>query len=102
MVYIFGKLLNKKKSVHFGLNLIYGLGLFQVKVICNYCNIGLNCKIKDLSQNQIISICKKIDQKNLLIESLLRNIIKNEIKRLIMIKSFKGFFHKKKNNAVKK
>jgi len=105
MVYIFGKLLDKKKSVHYGLGLIYGLGLFQIKVICNYSNIGFDCKISELSQAQIINICKKIDKQNLFIESFLRNMIKTEIKRLIMIKSFRGFFHekkKKKENVGKK
>lgn len=102
MTYIFGKLLNKKKCVHVSLVSIFGLGKYQTKILCNICNIGLNCKIMDLSQNQIIDICKKIDQKKFLIESQLKNIVKSDIKRLINIRCFRGFFHQKTNNVSKK
>jgi ribosomal protein S13 len=102
MVYIFGKLLNKKKLVRIALKSVFGLGLFQIKLLCNKCHIGLNCKIKDLSQTQIVNICRKIDQNKLLIESHLKNIIRSDITRLITIKSFRGFFHKKLKNVSKK
>lgn len=102
MIYIFGKFLNKKKRVHIALKSIYGLGYFQIKVLCNKCNIGLNFKIKDLSQTQIINICKKIDQNKFFIESQLKNIIQSDIKRLITINCFRGFFHRKAKNVSKK
>lgn len=102
MVYIFGKFLNKKKLVYIALRSIYGLGNFQIKILCNKCHIGFNCKIKDLSQTQIINICKKIDQNKLFIESQLRNIIRSDIKRLINIKCFRSLLHRNLKNASKK
>ena len=96
MIYIFGKFLNKKKRVQVALTSIYGLGYFQAKLLCNKCNIGYNCKIKELSQTQIINVCKKIDQDKLFIESQLKNILRSDIKQLITIKCFRGFFNKKK------
>lgn len=102
MVYIFGKFLNKKKLVFVALRSVYGLGSFQTKIICNKCDIGFNCKVKDLSQTQIVNICKKIDQNKILIESQLKNVVKSDIRRLIAIKCFRGFFHKKLKNVSKK
>lgn len=102
MVYIFGKSLNKKKLVCIALKSIYGLGNFQVKILCNKCHIGFDCKVKDLSQTQVINICKKIDQNKLLIESQLKNTIRLDIKRLITMKCFRSLFHKKLKDVSKK
>ncbi len=102
MVYLFGKFLNKKKRINIALVSVFGLNFYQIKILCNKCNFGYNCKIIDLSQNQILEICKKIDQNKLLVESQLRNLIKLDIKRLIVIKCFRGFFHRKVQNVGKK
>jgi small subunit ribosomal protein S13 len=90
MVYIFGNFLNKKKRVLLGFTKIYGLGVFQSKLILNFANIGKNLKIKELSQNKIILLCKKIDQIKVLIELQLKVVLNLEKKSLIVIKCFRG------------
>ena len=97
MVYIFNKSLNKEKQVIIGFTSIYVLGIFKSKLILNFGNIGKNLKIKELSQNQIIVLCKKIDQIKILIESQLRTVLNSERKSLIAIKCFRGLKKKGKN-----
>nr|YP_009476658.1 ribosomal protein S13 [Storeatula sp. CCMP1868]AVM81151.1 ribosomal protein S13 [Storeatula sp. CCMP1868] len=102
MVYIFGKLLNRKKKIYVALKMVYGLGLFQSNILCNKCQIGFDCKVKNLTQTQIINLCKVVDQNKLLVESHLRNIIESDIARLIVIKCFRSFFHRKLKYGNKK
>nr|NP_066480.1 ribosomal protein S13 [Rhodomonas salina]AAG17751.1 ribosomal protein S13 [Rhodomonas salina] len=102
MVRIFEKFLNRKKLVFVALRSIFGLGSFQIRLLCNKCDIGSNCKVEHLSQGQVINICKKIDQNKLFVESQLKSIVKFDIKRLIMVNCFRGFFHKKLRGVNKK
>ena len=72
MVQIFGKTLDNKKQVNIALKNISGLNDYQIKSICNELNIGLDCKITDLSQSHIIKLLKLLERNNLLIETSLK------------------------------
>ena len=95
MVQIFGKVMNNRKQVHVALKKISGLNDHQLKSICNELNIGLDCKISDLSQLYIIRLLKVLEKK-----SIRRNFAKkvqSNIKRLVEVKSHRGlkFIRKK-------
>ena len=72
MVQIFGKTLDNKKQVNIALKNISGLNDYQIKSICNELNIGLDCKITDLSQSYMIRLLKLLERKNLLVEMMLK------------------------------
>jgi len=90
MVQIFGKILNNKKQVYIALKNIGGLNIYQIQNICNELNIGLDCKISDLSQFYIIRLLKLFEKKRLLIEASLKKDIQSNIRRLTEIKSYRG------------
>jgi small subunit ribosomal protein S13 len=102
MVQIFGKILNNKKQVNVALKNISGLNDYQIKSICNELNIGLDCKITDLSQSYMIRLLKLLERKNLLVEMMLKKDTQSNIKRLIEIKSHRGLRSIRKKNSFKR
>ena len=102
MVQLFGKMLNNRKQVHVSLKNISGLNAHQIKSICNELNIGLDCKITDLSQSYIIRLLKLLEKKNLLIETSLKNDVQLNMKRLIDIKSHRGLKFVRKKASFRK
>lgn len=102
MVQLFGKMLNNRKQVHVSLKNISGLNDHQIKSICNELNIGLDCKITDLSQSYIIRLLKLLETKNLLIETSLKSDVQLNMKRLIDIKSHRGLKFVRKKASFRK
>jgi len=101
MVQIFGKTLDKKKHVFRGLKDIYGFNKFQIYLLCSKLNIGVDCRIKDLSQIHVVKLLKQIEIFNLDIEINLKRNKQSAIKRLVDIKSSRGMRHIKKKNSKK-
>jgi ribosomal protein S13 len=93
MVQIFGKSLNKNKHVVIGMKDIYGLSTFQINLICSKLNIGLDLRIKDLSQIYLVKLLKEIEISNLDIEMILKKNKRLAIRRLVEIKSNQGMLH---------
>ena len=103
MVQIFGKVMNNKKQVHVALKKISGISDHQLKVICNELNIGVDCKISDLSQPYIIRLLKVLETKNLFVETSLKKEVQSNMKRLVDIKSHRGLKSiRKKSNSKSK
>jgi len=72
MVYILGVNLNDNSKVIPNLAKIYGVGNNTVYVMLNELNIGLDCRVKDLTQNLLVKILKWVDKNKILVESSLR------------------------------
>ena len=102
MVQIFGKTLDNKKQVNIALKNISGLNDYQIKSICNELNIGLDCKITDLSQSYMIRLLKLLERKNLLVEMMLKKDTQSNIKRLAEIKSHRGLKSIRKKTLFKR
>jgi small subunit ribosomal protein S13 len=102
MVQIFGKTLDNKKQVNIALKNISGLNDYQIKSICNELNIGLDCKITDLSQSYMIRLLKLLERKNLLVEMMLKKDTQSNIKRLVEIKSHRGLKSIRKKTLFKR
>ena len=93
MVYIMSVNLNDNSKVIFNLTKIYGVGHNVVCTMLNELNIGLNCRVKDLTQNSLVKILKWIDKNKILVESSLKQKISNDINRLKSIKVYRGLRH---------
>ena len=94
MARIAGIDLNKNKNIVIALTYIYGIGISSSKTILNKLNIDTSIKVKDLNEEQEISLRKLIDEKYL-VEGELRTQVQLNIKRLIDIGCYRGLRHRR-------
>lgn len=93
MARIAGVDLPKNKRVEIGLSYIYGIGISRSKEILKKTEINPNTTIKELSDDDIISIRSTLNN-NYQIEGDLRRIETINIKRLMDIGCYKGKRHR--------
>ena len=93
MARIEGVDLPKNKRITIGLTHIYGIGRSRSKEILNTISLNENTKIKDLSDEQIISIRNALNN-NYELEGDLKRIESINIKRLMEIGSYRGRRHR--------
>ena len=107
MARISGVDLPNNKRVEVALTYIYGIGPSTARRIAADSGIGPEVRVKDLSEDEIGSIRKFIEQ-NLKVEGDLRTEIAMNIKRLMDIGCYRGIRHRRglpvrgqntKNNA---
>ena len=107
MARIAGVDLPKKKRVEYALTYIYGIGLKTSRDILNAVNISFDKRVNDLSEDEVSSISKKI-QEGYIGEGDLRKKVTMDIKALMEVGSYRGIRHRKglpvrgqttKNNA---
>ena len=91
MVYLFEVELLESKSVFICLTSILGIGQFNAFLICKKVGFSKNLKINSVSKNQLYQIIKIIDYLKFRITSILKKFNVLNIKKLILIKCFKGF-----------
>lgn len=82
------------KPVEIAITYIYGIGRSLALEICNKANIKLGTRINDLSENEINSI-RKVIENDYVFEGRLRGIVQMNIKRLMDIGSYRGLRHRK-------
>lgn len=90
MIYILETNLSENKSVYFSLTNIFGIGQRQSFLICKNIGLSRNCKLSQLTTDQIVKLVKFAENSNLLINS---NLKKEKIilaKRLVQIKAYRG------------
>nr|CRF40174.1 Ribosomal protein S13 [Laurencia snackeyi] len=93
MARIEGVDLPKNKRIEVGLTHIYGIGISRSKEILKNINLNKNIKVKDLNDEQIISI-RNILSNNYELEGNLKRLEAVNIKRLMEIGSYKGRRHR--------
>ncbi|MCA1927551.1 MAG: 30S ribosomal protein S13 [Calditerrivibrio sp.] len=81
------------KKIEIGLTYIYGIGRNIANKIIDDIGLDRNKKVADLTEQEISSIRKYIDE-NLKVEGDLRKDISLNIKRLIEINCYRGVRHK--------
>lgn len=107
MARIAGVDLPSDKKIEVGLTYIYGIGLSTAQKIVIEAGINPDTRVKELTDDEIASIRKFIDQK-IKVEGDLRTEIAMNIKRLMDIGCYRGIRHRRglpvrgqntKNNA---
>lgn len=93
MFYILSTALKNNKQVSKELAQVFGIGIFQAKVLCNSLNIGWDCYVVDLTQTLVYKLLKQIEQNNLIIDTELRKQKLRFVSYSIKIKSFRGSRH---------
>jgi len=83
------------KRIEIALTYIYGIGQSLSRQILKEAKIDLSKKTKELSEEKLSIIRKKIEEKNIKVEGGLRQDIMMNIKRLKEIGCYRGIRHKK-------
>ena len=94
MARIAGVDLPKEKRVEIGLTYIYGIGLPSSQKILKETNVNPDCRVKDLTEEEVNALREYII-KNFKVEGDLRREISLAIKRLVEIGSFRGLRHRR-------
>lgn len=82
------------KRIEVALTYIYGIGIGRANSILNSVKVDKNKKAKNLSEEEVMLIQRKIQEEGG-VEGELRKKTKNEIARLIEIGCYRGIRHKK-------
>ena len=95
MARISGVDLPREKRVEIGLTYIYGIGRTTASKICADTNINPDTRVKDLTEEEVDTIRKYIDEQHLMIEGDLRRERNQNVKRLMDIGCNRGLRHRK-------
>lgn len=94
MARIEGVNLPSNKRIEYGLTYLYGIGLKLSQDILIKLHIDFNKRVRELSDIEVAAIQKEISS-NYITEGDLRKEIRNNIRRLQEIGSYRGTRHKK-------
>ncbi len=94
MARIAGVDLPRNKKVEYALSYIYGIGVVTSRIILEKSQIDGNRRVNELSEEELLSIRKVIDD-NFSVEGELRSQVSQNIKRLIDIGTYRGLRHRK-------
>ena len=95
MTRLLGVDIPSNKRVEVALRYIYGIGPKISLNIIKKANISPDIKAKDLTDEHV-NLITNIIQNDYLIEGELKNIVAQNIKRLVAINSYRGSRHKRK------
>ena len=94
MARITGVDLPPNKRVEIGLTYIFGIGRSTARKILKDTGVGLDTRVKDLSEDEVTKIRKKI-QDEVKVEGDLRKETAQDIKRLMEIGCYRGLRHRR-------
>lgn len=94
MARISGVDLPPNKRAQIGLTYIYGIGKSRATAILSEAQIGIDTKIRDLSEDELIKIRAILDAQGE-VEGDLRKRVQMDIKRLMDIGSYRGLRHRR-------
>jgi len=94
MARISGITLPNDKRSEIALTYIYGIGRAKSVKILSEANIGLDVRVKDLTENEINRLREIIGRSP--VEGDLRRIVNRNVKHMQEIGSYKGLRHKKR------
>ncbi len=94
MARIAGIDLPRNKRIVISLTYIYGIGHTTSRDICAEAGVDVDTKANDLTDDEITSIRKVIDE-GYRVEGILRAEVAMNIKRLMAINSYRGLRHKR-------
>lgn len=94
MARISGVNLPAQKRIEYGLTYVFGIGLKTSKDILKALNIDFDIRVKDLTDQQVFAIQKKVTEEYKTEGDMRKEVLMN-IKRLQEIGSYRGLRHKK-------
>jgi len=95
MARIAGVDLPRKKRVEIGLTYILGIGRSTANKILEEVNVNPDTRVNDLTENEVSSL-RKVIENDYLVEGDLRREVSQNIKRLKDINCYRGIRHRSK------
>ena len=95
MARIAGVDLPREKRVEIGLTYIYGIGVSSSNKILAKAGVNPDTRVKDLTDDQVNSIRKVLDEDEYKLEGDLRREVALNIKRLTEIGCYRGLRHRR-------
>ena len=95
MARIAGVDLPREKRVEIGLTYIYGIGVASSNKILAKAGVNPDTRVKDLTDDQVNSIRKVLDEDEYKLEGDLRREVALNIKRLTEIGCYRGLRHRR-------
>jgi len=95
MARIAGVDLPRKKRVEIGLTYIFGIGRSTANKILDEVNVNPDTRVNDLTENEVSSL-RKVIENDYLVEGDLRREKSQNIKRLKDINCYRGIRHRSK------
>jgi small subunit ribosomal protein S13 len=86
--------LPRDKRVEVGLTYIHGIGRPRARKILVTANVGLDTKVRDLSEDEVTRLRQVIEEEGA-VEGDLRKEVSMSIKRLMEIGSYRGMRHRR-------
>jgi small subunit ribosomal protein S13 len=86
--------LPRDKRVEVGLTYIHGIGRPRARKILTTANVGLDTKVRDLSEDEVTRLRQVIEEEGA-VEGDLRKEVSMSIKRLMEIGSYRGMRHRR-------
>ncbi len=83
-----------EKRVEISLTYVYGIGRVTAVEILNKAGIDLNTRVKDLTDADLAKIQATINEMQIPVEGEQKRIVRQNIRRLMDIKSYRGSRHK--------
>ena len=94
MARIAGVNIPTNKRVVISLTYIHGIGPAKARNICEKCNISLESRVQDLTEQEVFSVREIIDRDHVVEGDLRRDFAMN-IKRLMDLGCYRGIRHRK-------
>jgi small subunit ribosomal protein S13 len=94
MARIAGVDIPREKRVEVALTYIFGVGRTTAQQVCRSIGVGLDTRVRDLTDDEIVRLRSWIDT-NLKVEGDLRRDIQQDIKRKMEIGSYQGVRHRR-------
>ncbi len=91
---IMGVDIPNEKPVHISLRYLYGIGPTTSVQICRQCNINMQKKARELTDDEVARIASLLDRE-FMVEGQLRRKIQQDIARLRDIGSYRGIRHRR-------
>lgn len=95
MARIAGVDLPRKKRVEIGLTYIFGIGRSTANKILEEVNVNPDTRVNDLTETEVSSL-RKVIENDFLVEGDLRREVSQNIKRLKDINCYRGIRHRSK------
>ena len=84
-----------EKQVQFSLPYIYGIGRKTAKAILAQTNIEADCKVRDLTDDEVARLRAVVESDEHMVEGDLRREVRQNIQRLIEINCYRGARHRR-------
>jgi len=83
-----------EKRVEIALTYVHGIGRTKSVDVLNKAGIDINTRVKDLTESDLASIQTTINKLEIPVEGELQRIVRQNIRRLMDIKSYRGSRHR--------